>query len=156
MDATTDFDIRRAELADLPDIIALFAADEVGGHGDTTEPEAFADYLAAFARIDTSSLQTLYVACLGDHVVGTFQTTLLTSLSGRGKPRLLIEAVQTRVDMRSRGIGERMMRHAIERAREAGAAKVQLASNATRTAAHRFYERLGFVHSHFGFHMPLK
>lgn len=156
MDATVDFDIRRAELADLPDIIALFAADEVGGHGDTTEPEAFADYLAAFARIDNSALQTLYVACLGDDVVGTFQTTLLRSLSGRGKPRLLIEAVQTREDMRGRGIGERMMRHAIERAREAGATKVQLASNATRAAAHRFYERLGFVRSHFGFHMPLK
>ncbi|MBP1874651.1 hypothetical protein J2Z19_004377 [Ensifer adhaerens] len=33
---------------------------------------------------------------------------------------------------------------------------MQLASNATRAAAHRFYERLGFVRSHFGFHMPLK
>jgi GNAT superfamily N-acetyltransferase len=156
MDSTTDLDIRRAELTDLPHIIALFAADQVGGHGDTTEPEAFDEYLAAFARIEASPLQSLYVARLGDQVVGTFQTTLLTSLPGRGKPRLLVEAVQTRQDMRGRGIGERMMRHAIDRAREAGAAKVQLASNAARAAAHRFYERLGFVRSHFGFHMPLK
>lgn len=156
MDATTDFEIRKAELADLPAIISLFAADEVGGHGDTTDPEAFADYLAAFARIEASPLQTLYVARLGEEVVGTFQTALLTSLPGRGQPRLVIEAVQTREDMRGRGIGARMMRHAIERAREEGAAKVQLSSNATRTAAHRFYERLGFVRSHFGFHMPLK
>ncbi|NVD38526.1 GNAT family N-acetyltransferase [Ensifer sp. HO-A22] len=156
MDSTTDFDIRRAELTDLPHVIALFAADPVGGHGDTTEPEAFDEYLAAFARIEASPLQSLYVARLGDQVVGTFQTTLLTSLPGPGKPRLLVEAVQTRQDMRGRGIGERMMRHAIDRAREAGAAKVQLASNATRAAAHRFYERLGFVRSHFGFHMPLK
>ncbi|MNT78897.1 aminoalkylphosphonic acid N-acetyltransferase [compost metagenome] len=89
-------------------------------------------------------------------MVGTFQATLLTSLPGRGRPRLLIEAVQTRKDMRGRGIGARMIRHAIERAREEGAAKVQLSSNATRTDAHRFYERLGFVRSHFGFHMPLK
>ncbi|MNW21856.1 aminoalkylphosphonic acid N-acetyltransferase [compost metagenome] len=58
--------------------------------------------------------------------------------------------------MRGRGIGERMMRHAIERAREKGAVKVQLSSNAARRDAHRFYERLGFVRSHFGFHMPLK
>lgn len=156
MDPTTDFEIRKAELADLPAIISLFAADEVGGHGDTTEPEAFADYLAAFARIEASPLQMLYVARLGEEVVGTFQTALLTSLPGRGQPRLVIEAVQTREDMRGRGIGACMMRHAIERAREDGAGKVQLSSNATRTAAHRFYARLGFVRSHFGFHMRLK
>lgn len=156
MDATTDLEIRRAERADLADIIALFAADDVGGHGDTIEPEAFDDYLAAFSLIEASPLQTLYVARLGDEFVGTFQTTLLTSLPGRGKPRLLVEAVQTRDDMRGRGIGARMMRHAIERAGEAGAAKVQLASNAMRADAHRFYERLGFMRSHFGFHMPLK
>ncbi|CAN7262012.1 MULTISPECIES: GNAT family N-acetyltransferase [Ensifer] len=156
MHALTDLDIRKAERADLPAIIALFAADDVGGHGDTVEPEAFDDYLAAFARIEASPLQTLYVARLGEEVVGTFQATLLTSLPGRGRPRLLIEAVQTRKDMRGRGIGARMIRHASERAREEGAAKVQLSSNATRTDAHRFYERLGFVRSHFGFHMPLK
>ncbi|WP_457582914.1 N-acetyltransferase family protein [Ensifer canadensis] len=152
----TDLDIRKAERADLPDIIALFAADEVGGHGDTVEPEAFGDYLAAFERIKASPLQTLYVARLGEEVVGTFQTTLLTSLPGRGQPRLVIEAVQTRKDVRGRGIGARMMHHAIERAREEGVAKVQLSSNAARTEAHRFYERLGFVRSHYGFHIPLK
>lgn len=156
MGATTDFDIRKAELADLPAIIALFAADGVGGHEDTASPEAFSDYLAAFTRIDASPLQTLYVASLGNEVVGTFQTTLLTSLPGRGKPRLLVEAVQTRDDMRGRGIGARMMRYAVARAKEQGAAKVQLSSNAMRTDAHRFYERLGFVRSHLGFHMPLK
>ncbi|RDL52121.1 hypothetical protein BLJAPNOD_03273 [Ensifer sp. M14] len=156
MHAMTDLDIRKAERADLPAIIALFAADDVGAHDDTVEPEAFGDYLAAFVRIEASPLQTLYVACRGQGVVGTFQTTLLTSLPGRGRPRLLIEAVQTRTDMRGRGIGERMMRHAIERAREEGAVKVQLSSNAARSDAHRFYERLGFVRSHFGFHMPLK
>lgn len=156
MDASTDLEIRKAEQADLQAIIALFAADEIGAHNDSSEPEVFHEYLAAFARIESSSLQALYVACLGDEVVGTFQTTWLTSLPGRGKPRLLVEAVQTRDDMRGRGIGARMMRHAIERARAEGASKVQLSSNAMRMDAHRFYERLGFVRSHFGFHMPLK
>lgn len=156
MDATTDLEIRKAERADLQAIIAIFAADEIGAHNDTSEPEAFDEYLAAFASIEASPLQTLYVARLGNEVVGTFQTTLLTSLPGRGKPRLLVEAVQTRDDMRGRGIGARMMGYAVARAREQGVAKVQLSSNATRIAAHRFYERLGFVRSHLGFHMPLK
>lgn len=58
--------------------------------------------------------------------------------------------------MRGRGIGERMMRHAIGEAREKRAKKVRLTSNAVRTDAHRFYERLGFARSHFGFQLPLK
>jgi GNAT superfamily N-acetyltransferase len=49
-----------------------------------------------------------------------------------------------------------MMRHAIAEARERGAKKVRLTSNAVRNDAHRFYERLGFARSHFGFHLPLK
>ncbi|WDZ77901.1 GNAT family N-acetyltransferase [Ensifer adhaerens] len=156
MDATTELLIRKAEREDLPAIVAIFAGDPLGGHGDTTDPAAFGDYVAAFEKITASSLQTLYVAVLGEEVVGTFQTALHTSLSGRGSSSLIVEAVQTREDMRGRGIGERMMRHAIAEARERGAKKVRLTSNAMRSDAHRFYERLGFMRSHFGFVMPLK
>ncbi|POH25498.1 GNAT family N-acetyltransferase [Sinorhizobium americanum] len=148
--------IRKAEREDLPAIIALFANDTLGGHGDTIDAEAFADYLAAFERIKASTHQALYVACVGGEVVGTFQTALSISLPGRGSSSLVIEAVQTREDMRGRGIGERMVRHAIAEAREKGAAKVRLTSNASRVDAHRFYERLGFERSHFGFNMPVK
>ena len=38
----------------------------------------------------------------------------------------------------------------VAEARDRGAKKVRLTSNAVRTDAHRFYERLGFVRSHFG------
>lgn len=38
---------------------------------------------------------------------------------------------------------------------ELGADLVQLTSDATRTDARRFYERLGFVASHVGFKLPL-
>ncbi|MDF8354008.1 GNAT family N-acetyltransferase [Ensifer adhaerens] len=155
MDAT-ELLIRKAERKDLEAIVALFANDPLGGHGDTTDPEAFADYAAAFDRIEASTLQTLFVAVLEGQVVGTFQTALHTSLSGRGSSSLIVEAVQTRADMRGRGIGERMMRHAIGEAREKRAKKVRLTSNAVRTDAHRFYERLGFARSHFGFQLPLK
>jgi hypothetical protein len=37
----------------------------------------------------------------------------------------------------------------------AGAAMVQLTSDAARTDAHRFYERLGYVGSHVGFKYTL-
>jgi GNAT superfamily N-acetyltransferase len=151
-----DFEIRKASREDLPAIVALFANDRLGGHGDTTDPAAFNDYVSAFEKIEASAHQALYVACLDGEVVGTFQTALSTSLPGRGSSSLVIEAVQTREDMRGRGIGERMVRHAIDEARQKGAAKVRLTSNIARVDAHRFYKRLGFERSHFGFKMQVK
>lgn len=67
MDAT-ELLIRKAERKDLEAIVALFANDPLGGHGDTTDPEAFADYAAAFDRIEASTLQTLFVAVLEGQV----------------------------------------------------------------------------------------
>lgn len=147
--------IREARREDVAAIVALFAADETGGHGDTVDPAALPSYMAAFDRIAASPADTLYVAELGGEVVGTFQTTLTTTMTGRGSASLTVSAVQTRADMRGRGIGEAMMRFAIAQGREAGARKVQLSSNKVRADAHRFYRRLGFVQSHLAFKMTL-
>lgn len=148
--------IREATENDLVSIVALFADDPLGGHGDTTEPEALPDYRAAFARINASRNETLYVAELDGEVVGTFQTMVTTTLTGRGSSAMIIEAVQTRADMRGRGIGAAMIEFAIEGARQDGMRLVQLTSNAVRKDAHRFYERLGFTASHIGFKLKLK
>lgn len=148
--------IREAREEDVPALAALFAADEIGGHGDTTDEAALPDYLAAFRAIAMSPNETLYVAELDGTVVGTFQTAVLTKLVGRGAVSMVIEAVQTREDMRGRGIGAIMIRYCIEEARKRGLSTVQLTSNAARIDAHRFYERLGFEKRHFGFRMKLK
>ena len=151
----TDLCIREAQEHDIPSIVALLAADALGGHGDTTAPDALPDYVAAFRQIAASPNDTLYVAELDGAVVGTFQTTMITSLLARGSKSLTIEAVHTSAEMRGKGIGAAMMRFAIEQARGAGARLVQLSSNNARSDAHRFYERLGFVRSHAGFKMKL-
>ena len=148
--------IREARSSDVAALVAIFAADELGGHGDTTAPEIFGEYLRAFERIASSPDQTLYVAERDGQVVGTFQTMVVTSLVGRGSSSMIIEAVQTRGDMRGRGIGGQMIEFAIAEAKRRGLRLVQLTSNASRTDAHRFYERLGFKQSHLGFKMALK
>ncbi len=148
--------IRQATENDLVSIVALFADDPLGSHGDTADPDALPDYRAAFARISVSQNETLYLAELGGEVVGTFQTMVTTTLTGRGSSAMIIEAVQTRADMRGRGIGAAMIEFAIERARQDGMRLVQLTSNAVRKDAHRFYERLGFTASHIGFKLKLK
>jgi len=152
----TNLFIREAREADLPALIALFASDPLGGHGDTLDAEAFPRYLAAFNTIAASPDQTLYAAELDGTVVGTFQTMFTTSLTGRGSSSLIIEAVQTRNDMRGQGIGAKMIEYCIDDARKRGVRLVQLTSNAARKDAHRFYERLGFKPSHLGFKMALK
>lgn len=148
--------IREAEESDLPSLIGLFAADTMGGHGDTTDPSAYDDYLRAFRAIAISPDQTLYVAELAGEVVGTFQAMITTTLTGRGASAMIIEAVQTRADMRGQGIGAFMIEWAIAEAKGRGIRLVQLTSNAKRKDAHRFYERLGFKPSHLGFKMALK
>lgn len=152
----SDIIIRRAREADLPELIAIFAADDLGGHGDTTDAEAFEDYLKAFHMIDASNNEQLFVAELDGDVVGTFQILFNRVLTGRGSLTMIIEAVQTRPDMRSKGIGEQMMAYALDEARRRDCKLVQLTTNMARTDAHRFYERLDFAKSHYGFKMKLK
>ena len=151
----TDLLIREAREEDVAAIIALFADDRLGGHDDTTDSQAVDAYLAAFRWIAASPHDTLFVAEAGGEIAGTFQTTLTRSMPGRGSASLTIAAVQTRSDMRGRGIGAAMIAHAVRLATAAGARQVQLTSNKRRVDAHRFYERLGFVRSHEGFKMTL-
>lgn len=148
--------IRPAVRDDVAAIAALFASDALGGHGDTDDPAALPDYLAAFDWIAASPDNTLWVAERAGEIVGTFQTTLVRAMTGRGGASLIIEAVHTRTDRRGGGIGAAMIRHAIEEGRRRGVHLIQLTSNAARTDAHRFYERLGFVGSHLGFKMKLR
>ena len=148
--------IREARESDLAALIALFAADDIGGHGDTIDAAAFPDYLQAFSAIAASPDQTLYVAELSGEVAGTFQTSIATTLTGRGASFMIIEAVQTRDDLRGQGIGRQMIEFCIAEAKSRGFSRVQLISNGKRKDAHRFYERLGFEPSHLGFKMALK
>jgi GNAT superfamily N-acetyltransferase len=148
--------IRQARKTDVRAIAAMFAADTLGGHGDSADPADLPSYEAAFTRIAECPNDELYVAVLDGEVVGTFQTTLITTMTACGSSSLNIEAVHTRHDMRGRGIGETMIRFAINKGEAAGVRLVQLTSNSIRADAHRFYRRLDFVQSHVGFKMKLR
>ena len=58
--------------------------------------------------------------------------------------RARIEDVVVDGVMQGKGIGEALVRHALNIAREAGADGVALTSNPRREAANRLYQRLGF------------
>jgi GNAT superfamily N-acetyltransferase len=150
----TDVVFRRAGSDDLPAIVALLAEDPLGASRET--PDDPAPYLAAFERLAADPHQHLLVAERAGQVVGTLQLTLIPGLSRRGATRTLIEAVRVRADERGSGLGTLLMEHAVEESRRLGADLVQLTSDASRTDAHRFYERLGFTGSHVGFKRSLR
>lgn len=144
---------RPATETDLPDIVAMLADDPLGASRES--PDELGPYREALAGIMADPRQHLVVAEHEGSVVGTLQLTVIPGLSRKGASRGLIEAVRVRSDARGNGLGARLVRWAIAEARRQGCALVQLTSDATRTDAHRFYERLGFEATHVGYKLPL-
>jgi GNAT superfamily N-acetyltransferase len=145
--------IRPATRADVGAIVAMLADDPLGAERES--PEDLAPYLAAFAVIDADPHQVLVVADRDGAVVGTAQLSLLAGLSRRGATRAQIEAVRVSSTERGSGLGTTLIEWAIEEARARGCALVQLTSDKSRVAAHRFYLRLGFEATHEGFKLML-
>jgi GNAT superfamily N-acetyltransferase len=150
--------VRRATPDDLRAIMRLLSDDPVSaGRGDVASDEDEGAYAAALSRILADPSNDLLVAVDGDQVVvGTLQLTVIPGMARRGSTRLLVEAVRVASTERSSGIGSALMRWVVgEAAVDLRAPLVQLTSDAARTDAHRFYQRLGFVDSHVGFKYPV-
>jgi GNAT superfamily N-acetyltransferase len=145
--------LRRATASDIDALIALLSDDPISAaRGDVASDDDRPAYATALAEILAEPSNDLLVVELGDAVVGTLQLTSIPGMARRGSRRLLVEAVRVRSDLRSSGIGSAVMRWVAESAAPAlDAAMVQLTSDAARTDAHRFYERLGYTGSHVGF-----
>ncbi|MFG2481634.1 GNAT family N-acetyltransferase [Streptomyces virginiae] len=145
--------IRPATEADVPAIVAMLADDPLGATRES--PEDLTPYLAALKRLTGDPNQHLVVAVRADRVVGTLQLTIVPGLSRKGATRSIIEGVRVHADERGGGLGTRFIEWAVEKSRAENCALVQLTSDASRTDAHRFYERLGFTASHVGFKLQL-
>lgn len=142
---------------DVPAIAELLAADDLGATRDGVRDAAdLAAYLEAFKAIDADPAHVLLVADSGAGLVGTMQVSFLQGMSRRGALRAQIEAVRVAAGMRGSGLGTAMFAWAIEEARRRGCALVQLTTDKSRTSAHRFYRRLGFVASHEGMKLALQ
>ncbi|HEV7149001.1 MAG TPA: GNAT family N-acetyltransferase [Pedococcus sp.] len=145
--------LRRATPADLTAIVALLADDPLGAGRE--HPSSFAAYERAFAAIDADPSHRLVVLEDDGTVVGTLQLSFLPGLSRGGAWRGQIEAVRVAASHRGQGLGERLVRWAVEESTARGCALVQLTTDKSRRDAHRFYARLGFEPSHEGFKMTL-
>ena len=93
----------------------------------------------------------MLVAEVGGTVVGMSQLLIFRHLQERGGLCAEIESVHVDEQVRSSGIGGALLEATVARAAAAGCYRVQLTSNKSREAAHRFYDRHGFAASHEGF-----
>jgi ribosomal protein S18 acetylase RimI-like enzyme len=146
---------RDATEADLPAIVALLADDSLGSEREDASLPLAQSYVASFRALARTQHQRLIVAADGERIIGTMQLLLVPALSSRGSWHAQIEAVRIAADIRGQGHGEAFVHWALEECRLAKCASVQLLSDKSRVAAHRFWRKLGFASSHVGFKMKL-
>jgi GNAT superfamily N-acetyltransferase len=145
--------IRRAAEGDLAGILRLLFQDRATP-SDELAPDAPC-YAEALREMQASDTSGTYVAEVEGRLAGTFMLTFIRHLLRRGGLVAEIEAVRIDAPLRGLGHGAEMMRWIIAESRRRGCSRIQLTSNKSRKAAHRFYERLGFVASHEGMKLDL-
>lgn len=109
---------------------------------------AGADYAVALRDVSARAAHATVLAALdGARVVGS--VTVVTAGGPYAEDvepgTAVIRMLATDSTSRGGGIGTALMEAAIARAREDGCDVVRLSTQATMTAAHRLYERLGFT-----------
>lgn len=151
---STQVTIRQARFEDIERVASLIM---MGAPTQSLTPDEIAreaahpGYVEAFEAVQASPDNALFVAQLGEEVVGTFQVTVIPGLVARGRKRAKFESVHVDPTRRGHGIGAIMIAHALAFAEEQGVGLVELSSNKSRLDAHRFYRTLGFDQSHEGF-----
>ena len=92
-------------------------------------------------KVIASSSNILLAARVNSQTVGTLTLTMLITPTGTVG---WIGDVVVDSQVRGKGIGEKLVRDAIDRAAARGAKYVDLSSRPAREAANRLYQRIGF------------
>lgn len=136
-----DWTLRDARPDDLGGIAMLYETSGLDAPGSSGLETLRVNY----ARLMALPGARVLVACAADGtLVGTLTLFVLPLLAHRGTPAALVEDVAVHPAAQGRGLGRALVAHALRIAAEAGCYKLALSSNASRTQAHAFYERLGF------------
>ncbi|MEK4096785.1 GNAT family N-acetyltransferase [Bacillus sp. FSL E2-0195] len=148
MTETITFRIATAD--DLDEIVKMLADDVLGNKRERYETPLPDSYIRAFHAIDCDPNNELIVACDGTEIVGIQQITFTPYIVRQGCWRATIEGVRTASSKRGKGIGSKLIKWAIQRAKLRGCHLVQLTTDKERQEALHFYKKLGFKDSHEG------
>ncbi|MQS13962.1 GNAT family N-acetyltransferase [Streptomyces kaniharaensis] len=140
-----DIVIRRAHEEDLEDA-GRVTVEAFVGDGHTAPDSRYVELLRDAARrsreaellvaVDTAGGRVL--GCVTLAVGGTEWADIATPREGE------IRMLATAAAARGRGVGEALVRAAMDRSRELGLAGMAFSTRPEMTAAHRVYERIGF------------
>lgn len=139
MTRRTDIPIRRAEVADAPEVARLL-------HDFNTEfssPTPGVEALAARAR-ELLATDDMTVLLGGERPDGLAVIRFRASIWSPALDAYL-EELYVAPEQRGRGIGRALLEETIEAARAAGAARIELGTSETDTAAIALYESCGFT-----------
>ena len=147
---------RKAEIQDLERIIELLSDDKLGTMREAFRIPLPPEYFTAFNKICEDKNQELIVLDDGNgKILGCMQLSFIQYLSYRGGIRAQLEGVRIDKSERSKGFGKKMIKYAIQRAKDRGAHLLQLTTDKVRPEALNFYEKLGFSSTHEGMKLHL-
>ena len=144
--------VRKASAADIAAVLGLYAQPDIDDGNVLPVDQA----VALFERFGRYPDYTLYVAEQDHEIVGSFALLVMDNLGHLGSPSGIVEDVVVAPARQGNGIGQAMMRFALERCREKGCYKLMLSSNAKRARAHAFYESLGYERHGYSFRVDLE
>jgi GNAT superfamily N-acetyltransferase len=130
-----DADLRSASLVDADDVAALL--------GELGYPCDQAEAARRIATITENDRQALVVGRVGGVVSGLIALDFMYYLP-LGTTTCRITALVVSPSARGQGLGRQLLREAERRARNGGAARLELSSGSQRTDAHTFYKACGF------------
>jgi ribosomal protein S18 acetylase RimI-like enzyme len=147
----SDIICREASIADLPDLLRLYAQPDLddGKMLPLAQAERIYDLMKHYPDFK------IYVSVVSGKIVGTFALLTMHNLAHLGAPSAIIEDVAVDPNCQGRGIGKTMMRYALKLAAEKGCYKAVLSSNLGRERAHAFYDALGFERHGYSFRLDL-
>lgn len=146
--------IREAGAADFAALLRLLGRMDESMYGSRAEA-AEGDVRARYNAILADPDQRLLLAEYGNRLVGSAHLMVLRHFDRHLLRSGIVEGVVVDPEYRRKGVGVALMRAVAEAARQAGCYKLALTSNLARAGAHRFYSRLGWKRSHYGYSLEL-
>lgn len=136
------FDHARPEdLPRLADLLGLLFAQEAD-----FRPDRERQLRALRLILEDPGTGRLYCARAREEAVGLVSVLFTVSTAEGGRAGWLEDMV-VHPDHRGRGLGTRLLRHALAQARELGCSRLTLLTDTTNEAAQRLYAREGFARS---------
>lgn len=139
--------IRKASSDDLNEVVHLLTDDDFG----KTREGSSESYKEAFEEILSSEYFDVFVMERDNEIIGCYQMMYLPHLSFTGTKRAQVESIRIKSDLRGQGLGKKLMKHAIQIAKDSECGIFQLTSNKKRIEANKFYRELGLSPTHDGY-----